>query len=267
MRIDTIVTDMDDTLFKKEGKLSDFALEVMRECGRRGIRVIPSSGRAQASMEPYMRQLDTGLPYIACNGAQIVNADHTMMEELVLPAALARELCAFWEGEGIYVQAYRGDVFYYSKEGVASRGYKRSSGMTGVEVGDLANFLTFDTPKLLAVGEPEGIARLYRLSRERYGERLVFTISKPYFCEATLPEATKGAALARLAKRLGIVPERTMVFGDSLNDLSMLAFTPHSVAMGNGRDEVKKAARFICGPNSQDGMALFVKERVLDPLP
>ncbi|MEA5013310.1 MAG: Cof-type HAD-IIB family hydrolase [Candidatus Limiplasma sp.] len=267
MIIDTIVTDMDDTLFKEEGKLSDFALEVMRECGRRGIRVIPSSGRAQPSMEPYMRQLNTQLPYIACNGAQIVNADHTMMEELVLPAALAQEVCAFWEGEGSYVQAYSGDLFYYSKEGIPSQRYKQSSGMAGMEVGDLTRFLTFDTPKLLAVGEPEDIARLYRLSRERYGDELVFTISKPYFCEVTPPGATKGDALARLAGRLGIVPERTMVFGDSLNDLSMFEFTPHSVAMENGRDEVKRAARFLCGPNTQDGMARFVQERVLSQLP
>ena len=153
---------------------------------RRGIRVIPSSGRAQASMELHMRQLDTGLPYIACNGAQIVNADHTMMEELVLPAALARELCAFWEGEGIYVQAYRGDVFYY-KEGVASRGYKRSSGMTGVEVGTWRIFSPL-TPQAPGRGRAGGHRPAVPALRERY-ERLVFTISKPYFAKPFLPEA------------------------------------------------------------------------------
>jgi len=264
--IDTIVTDMDDTLFTQEGTISDFSLEVMRECARRGIRVIPNSGRAQASMEPFMRQLNTGLPYIACNGAQLVNADHTVMEELFMPAPLAREVCAFWEGEGIYVQAYRGNAVYYSRESISSREYTRSSGLEGVQVGDLTTFLTFDTPKLLAIAEPEKIARLYRISRERFGERLVFSISKPNYCEATPLGGTKGEALIRLAERVGILPERTMVFGDSLNDLSMFSFTPYSVAMGNGREEVKQAARFVCGPNSVDGMARFVKERVLCPL-
>lgn len=70
------------------------------------------------------------------------------------------------------------------------------------------------------------------LANERFLGRAAFTMSKPYFLEAEPPGATKGEALLRLADRIGIVPERTVAFGDSLNDKSLLAFTPNSVAMG-----------------------------------
>lgn len=263
MTVDTIVTDMDDTLFNEDGKISEYTLGVMRECMRNGIRVIPASGRAQASMEPFVRQLDTGLPYIASNGAQLVNADHTLIDTLFLPAGLAREICAFLEENGCYVQVYLDECFYYAEECLPSQAYKKSSGMKGVAVGNLQAFLTFDTSKLLAVDEPEKIARLYPLAKERFGDRVCFTISKPFFLEVLPPLATKGNALRRLAARIGIRPENTAVFGDSLNDLSMLEYSENSVAMGNAREEVKAAARYVCRPNSEDGMARFVEEKIL----
>lgn len=263
MIADTIITDMDDTLFNEAGEMSEFTFKIMRQCKERGIRVIPSSGRAQASMERFMRRLDTKLPYIACNGAQLVNADHSTMEMLTLPAETAREVCAYLQGHGCYVQVYRDACFYYEEECDISQSYQKSTGTEGVAVGDMQAFLTFDTPKVLSVNEPEIIAELYAHAKEWFGDRVTFTISKPYFLEAAPPEANKGAALLKLAARIGIDPEKTFVFGDSLNDLSMLAFTPNSVAMGNARDEVKQAARYVCRPNSEDGMARFVQEYLL----
>ena len=267
MIADTIVTDLDDTLLDIKGEISDFTLGVLRQCLEKGIRVIPASGRAQASMEPYVRRLNTGLPYIACNGAQLVNADHSLIENLTLPLHTAREICVYLQERDFYVQAYRGDSFFYAKECAPSLSYKRSSKLNGEAVGDLLTFLTFGTPKLLCISEPERIAELYPKISARFEGQAVFSISHPSFLEVEPLEGSKGAALKRLAARIGIDPKTTYVFGDSLNDLSMLAFTEHSVAMGNARDEVKKAARYICGPNSEDGLARFVLSRLLNGIP
>lgn len=88
-------------------------------------------------------------------------------------------------------------------------------------------------------------------------------MSKPFFIEGIAPNVSKGNALRRLAKRLDLTPENTMVFGDSLNDISMLNFSHNSVAMGNARAETKQAARFVCRSNQEDGVAHFVAEHVL----
>lgn len=261
--IDTIVTDMDDTLLDGSSQLSAYTLEVMAECKRKGIRLIPCSGRTHASMRPFMNQLNTGLPYIGGNGSEIVGADHQLIEQLTLSAELAREICAFLAQNGFYVQVYSNDVFYYGAECSASRRYKSSSGMRGVAVGDLCAFLTFPTPKVLSVNEADEVQRLLPIANERFRGRATFTVSKPYFLEAEPIGASKGAALERLARMIGIVPERTVAFGDSLNDLSLLSFTPHSVAMGNAREELKSTASHVCLPNTEDGLARYVKEHIL----
>ena len=128
MTIDTIVTDLDDTLLDGSGQLSAYTIEVMAEVKRRGIRLIPCSGRTHASMYPFLAKLDTGLPYIGGNGSEIVGADHRLIEQLTLDVELAREICAFLEQNGLYVQVYTDEAFYYSAECDIARRYKQSSG-------------------------------------------------------------------------------------------------------------------------------------------
>ena len=255
---------MDGTLLNNERTISPYTMQVLKECIRRGIRVIPCSGRTNTSMRPYVEQLQTGMPYIGSNGAQIINADHSVANELNLEMDLTRELLAFFREEGFYTHIYGQEGFYYEKECLYASNYRRSSGLKGHEVGDLIQFLHFPTPKILSVNDPAEVERLYPIAAERFAGRAIFAISEPHFLEVEPVGATKGEALARLAQMRGdIVPERTLAFGDSLNDMTLLQFTPNSVAMGNARDELKQAAAWVCGPNTEDGLARFVEEHVL----
>lgn len=264
MLIDTIVSDMDDTLLNDDCKLSDYTIDVLRRCTERGIRVIPASGRAMDSMLPYLRQLNTGCYAIGCNGAQLIAPDLTLYSCQQFDAELAREICIFMEDNGLYVQVYKDNYFYYAEDCDIARQYKNSSGMKGKAVGDLRSFLTFPTPKVLGVTHPEVVEKLLPIAKERFAGRVAFAVSKPYFLEAEPPQVSKGNALRQLSDLIGLVPERTLVFGDSLNDLSMLAYTPNSVAMENGRPEVKEAARYICRPNHEHGVARFIEDYVLN---
>lgn len=264
MTIDTIVSDLDDTLLDGSSQLSDYTLRVMAECKRRGIRLIPASGRTASSILPYARKLDTGMPYIGGNGSEIIGADHKIMRTVTITPDLAKEIINALLKESFHVHVYRDDAFYYGEETEAARRYMQSSKLRGVAVGDLCAFLDFPTPKVLAVGEPETVARMLPILTERFAGRATFTMSKPYFLEAEPTGVSKGNALQTLAGMRGdIFPERTLAFGDSLNDQSLLAFTPNSVAMENGRNELKQQAAYICRPNTEDGVARFVEEHVL----
>lgn len=263
MKVTAIVSDLDDTLLNDDVALSDLTLQTLREAKRRGIRIIPASGRALSSMRKFVNQIGAGDPYIACNGAQLVGADHAPLETLVLPCATAREILAFLEERGFYVQLYQGEHFYYARECERSRAYAKISGMEGVPVGDLSAFLTFDTPKMLSIHTPEAVAAAYAEAVERFAGRAVFSISKPIYLEAQPPHATKGEGLKRLAERIGLDLATTVAFGDSLNDLAMLQTAGIGVAMGNARPEVKAAARYVCDTNDRDGVARFIREHVL----
>ena len=71
------------------------------------------------------------------------------------------------------------------------------------------------------------------------------------------PGVTKASAIQELSRRLGA--DRLVVFGDSLNDLPMLAVADVAVAVGNALQEVKDAADVVIDPNYTDSVARFIE--------
>ena len=74
--------------------------------------------------------------------------------------------------------------------------------------------------------------------------------------EIQAPGISKASAIRSLAAELGV--ERTVVFGDNLNDLPMFAIADEAVAVANAEPEVKAAATIIIGPNYTDAVARFI---------
>ena len=79
--------------------------------------------------------------------------------------------------------------------------------------------------------------------------------------EITASDAQKGLALKKLCALQGLQPDEVMVFGDSLNDLSMMQEFRYSFAMANAADVIKEAASYQTLSNAAHGVA-----HVLDQL-
>ncbi|RMA77516.1 hypothetical protein JN00_0469 [Metamycoplasma subdolum] len=71
---------------------------------------------------------------------------------------------------------------------------------------------------------------------------------------------TKAYSLGILAKLLGHSLNEMVAFGDSENDVEMLEAVGLGIAMGNGEDVTKNAAREICLPVTEDGPYFKLKE-------
>jgi hypothetical protein len=65
----------------------------------------------------------------------------------------------------------------------------------------------------------------------------------------------KGSTLAAMATRWGIDAADVIAFGDGLNDIDMLRWAGHGVAMGNAHPDVKSAADEIAPHHHDDGVA------------
>ncbi|MFD9892030.1 HAD family hydrolase [Amycolatopsis sp. NPDC059027] len=70
---------------------------------------------------------------------------------------------------------------------------------------------------------------------------------------------TKATGLAEVAGRLGVPRERIIAFGDMPNDVEMLTWAGHGVAMTNGHRAVVKIADEITGPAAEDGVAQILE--------
>ncbi len=81
-----------------------------------------------------------------------------------------------------------------------------------------------------------------------------YVIHNDWLAEAAPKGFSKGTGIVKVAELLNIPVERTVAFGDSANDLAMLAAAGTAVVMGNGSEEAKAAADYVTAPLMEDGI-------------
>nr|WP_263326995.1 Cof-type HAD-IIB family hydrolase [Neobacillus sp. Marseille-Q6967] len=81
--------------------------------------------------------------------------------------------------------------------------------------------------------------------------------------ELSVPGIHKATAIEKLLEYLKLDKEDTFAYGDGLNDLEMLEFVQHGIAMGNAKEAVRKAADDITDIHNEDGIYNSFKKYVL----
>ena len=85
-------------------------------------------------------------------------------------------------------------------------------------------------------------------------------IEHPMDVVELIPKGTsKASGIEKLCRLLEIDHEDTYALGDSSNDLEMLEYVAHGIAMGNGMDNAKAAAEYITADIHEDGVFLAMK--------
>jgi hydroxymethylpyrimidine pyrophosphatase-like HAD family hydrolase len=88
------------------------------------------------------------------------------------------------------------------------------------------------------------------------------TLSGAPFVEVMAAGVTKATGVAQVCARLGIDSSEVLAFGDALNDLEMLRWAGHGVAVANALELVREGADEVAPSNAEDGVAQVI-ERML----
>ena len=112
------------------------------------------------------------------------------------------------------------------------------------------------TFKIVGVSNnPPAMAQLEQAASKTLGGIATVTRSQPYYLDITDPSATKGDAFSEISRLLGVPESEIAVIGDGCNDIAMFERSGLSIAMGNGDQDVQRAADFVTDSNSRDGFA------------
>lgn len=90
---------------------------------------------------------------------------------------------------------------------------------------------------------------------EKFGDRLGFTRSSEYVMDVIGRHMNKAQGVQRVVDHLGVDLENTYAFGDNINDLEMLKYVGHGIAMADGAAEAQAVADFITPSSKVDGIA------------
>ena len=73
----------------------------------------------------------------------------------------------------------------------------------------------------------------------------------------------KATGVRMLAKHYGIPMEQVMTLGDHENDIPMLKIAGYGIAMGNGTENAKAAARYVTDTHDHHGLAKAIRKWAL----
>ncbi|MEA1960892.1 MAG: Cof-type HAD-IIB family hydrolase [Bacillota bacterium] len=266
MTVKLVALDLDDTLLDSGLKISPECVRVIREARKKGVWITFSTGRMYASALPYANQLEIDVPLITYQGAWVKHsASGEVLYYKPVPDNLAAKVMNYFENTGVHYHSYFEDELCMEVLSEEGRFYAGIAGVKPRIVRDLVKELdTSDALKIMAVTDNDKmILRMETDLKERYGDVLHITRSKPFFLEVMSKEADKGKALQVVAEHYGVERKEVMAVGDSFNDIAMIEWAGLGIAMGNAFDVVKDAADFVTTGNDEEGVAEAIKRFVL----
>lgn len=256
--------DLDDTLLGPDHRISARNARAVRALVERGVACVIASGRMHEATTRFADELGLDAPIISYNGS-MVKPPHTgdVWHHIRVPAQPAAEVIRFCAEHGHHLNYYLNDRLYMAARTEWAEFYLRQTGSPVELIGDLTPLAGTEPTKMILIDSPEVTDRLLIRFRAHFGESLYITKTNPQYLEFMNPAASKGAALALVANRLGVAREEVIAFGDGNNDLPMIEWAGLGVAMGTARPHILAAADDIAPPYDEDGLGIYI-ERLLD---
>lgn len=116
--------------------------------------------------------------------------------------------------------------------------------------------------KAMFTGYPENVDKLEEYLTDEMRKKFNFVRSQAYILEALPLGANKGEGIKRLIRKLGIDRNQVMGIGDAENDIEMLEYVGHSVAMGNSSEKIKRISRYVTDTNENSGVSKIIYKLV-----
>ena len=265
MNCKLIAMDLDGTLNNDQKVITEKTKAALMAAQRKGIRLALASARPSPGLykeRDILRLQDHGGILMSYNGGRIVDAaTGQALFETAMDLDEARAVLRKLEELPVTPILDDGVQFYVTDR----KGFKvdyecRNNNMVCLEVGNLADFLTFAPIKILMSVQPEALAQVQKQIAAFLPESLTVVQTAAFYLEVIPRAINKGQGIRDICKTLGITQAEVIAFGDAENDIPMLSAAGMGVAMGNATEAVKAAADMVTLTNNEDGIAAALEK-------
>ena len=245
-----IMFDIDGTLLDHDKKMPASAKEAVRSLKEAGHEVAIATGRPPYFFKELREELEID-SFVCFNGQYVVVENEVIYKNPIDRKLLAHllELSSTHEHPLVFMGAE-------SMKTSVDNHSKIEESLASLNIGDIQlemNANHFNETEIYqtllyckAAEESIYIDNLKGLNFIRWHE----------FSMDVLPlGGSKAMGIEKFIEKKGFTKDQVYAFGDNLNDIEMLQYVGHGVAMGNAPDEVKKVARYVTKDVSEDGIA------------
>lgn len=255
-----VATDLDGTLLRTDGTVSDRSVAALQAAVTAGITVVFATGRPPRYLDHVLERTGVAARVICGNGALVW--DPTTAEPVLVRgfadgvvADVVARIRAVLPGVAFAVEQVRGLSHEHA--------YTPAVSTPGTRRVVLEDVLDEPVLKLLVRGPDDDLDRLRSLVSAAVDGEAEVTFSSTYrlpLLELSARGVDKGSALAAYADTLGLVPAQVAAVGDMPNDVAMLRWAGTGVAVAGAHPDAVAAADRRTAGNDDDGVARFVEE-------
>ena len=259
-----VATDIDGTLIRTDGTISARTVDVLTRIATGGTPVVLVTGRPVRWLRQLYDQLPEPRPAVCATGAVVYDPDtdevlHTAPLQVELLARVAGRLRELVPDVTLAVEVDDGRSFVYEErwpmhwdaEHHAVRVIATPDELTSAPaVKLLARAAAHQDPDAFAELVAGGLAGLAETTHSSFSGLV----------EISAVGVTKAAGLAWVCEREGFTAADVVAFGDMPNDVPMLTWAGHSVAVGNAHPAVRAVADEVTSTNDEDGVAAYLEK-------
>lgn len=257
-----VASDVDGTLLDGADAVTPRTRAAVHAVVAAGVPFVLVTGRPPRWVPPVTAQLGLSPLAVCANGAVLYDsaADEVLHAETLdvgLLAEVAAVALRVLPGSGLAAERVgRSAHDSATPQFVSAPGYAHAwLNPDHVEVG-AGELVDAPAVKLLVrLPGTTSSAMAARLAGELGGVVDLTFSTENGLVELSAPGVTKASGLARVARRLGVGQAGVVAFGDMPNDVPMLGWAGHGVAMGNAHPAALAVADEVAPPHTEDGVA------------
>ena len=258
--------DIDGTLLDRNGVIPESAKEGVKQLKENGHLRFICTGRPMCMMEEKL--LDMDFDGIVCGagthveyGTENIHYQEYTQEEIkfILEVLEEYNIDFIFEGkEKLYIRKSAFDFKEGKMSGLVQKMKEITHAIEDCDEFSVVKFTShFNDENLKQMDEI--VEKLSPVCAAIIHDNMVFEGQKdgeaPIQIVEFVPKGmSKAEGIKKTIEFLGIDWHNTYAFGDSNNDLEMLSYVNHSVAMGNSSEKAKKASKYLTDDINKDGI-------------
>jgi Cof subfamily protein (haloacid dehalogenase superfamily) len=263
-----VASDVDGTLLRSDGTVSDRTRAALRAASDAGLIVAFVTGRPPRWLDVLVDETGHVGVAVGANGAVIYDvAEERILRAHLLGTQLMAELgrdlrrefpdVVFAVEYGLGFAAEPGYVHEWTINPARDR---RGNPIAPPRVASFEQIIDEPGVKLLAKDREADPDAFLAAAVALVGDRATITHSSSFgLLEISAPGVTKATGLAELAESHGVAPHEVLAVGDMPNDVPMLLWAGRSYAVANAHPSVREAADEVVASNDDDAVAGLIE--------
>ncbi|NJB70631.1 hypothetical protein GGR42_001093 [Saonia flava] len=265
MKFQMLCSDLDGTLLSTKDNVSDITISEISRI-KETTKIVLVSARMPKSMTYLQKRLGVEQEPIVCYNGALVLDGQKELHSTFMDMEYVEKVHTLAEEHQVKLGLYYKDEWYVEQDSERVQKeikYTHSSPIYRKTKDTLKDWKQREigAHKIMLMGTKESSDILFPLLQKNLGLYLHLYRSNDTLIEVAPISVSKLSAIKLLLPQKEELQD-VIAFGDNYNDMEMLKHVGCGVAVANGREELKAIANYVTLPNTEHGVAHFIKEHL-----